>query len=85
MLYRFIINGDTVEINTPKMVAVINNKIIQAATFPQLKRLASVEANKQYNVEDTFYLLGLPGVVPLVFRRHNRKFPNNTIIRGNWN
>ena len=85
MLYSFIINGDTVEINTPKMVAVINNKIIQAATFLQLKRLASVEANKQYNVEDTFYLLGLPGVAPLVFRRHNRKFPNNTIIRGNWN
>lgn len=85
MLYRVIINGDTIEINTPKMVAVINNKIIQAATFPQLKRLASVEANKQYKIEDTFYLLGLPGVAPLVFRRHNRKFPNNTIIRGNWN
>ena len=85
MLYRVIINGDTVEINTPKMVAVINNKIIQAATFSQLKRLASVEANKQYKIEDTFYLLGLPGVAPLVFRRHNRKFPNNTIIRGNWN
>lgn len=85
MLYRVIINGDTVEINTPKMVAVINNKIIQAATFPQLKRLASVEANKQYKIEDTFYLLGLPGVDPLVFRRHNRKFPNNAIIRGKWN
>lgn len=85
MLYRVIINGDTVEINTPKKVAVINNKIIQAATFSQLKRLASVEANKQYKIEDTFYLLGLPGVAPLVFRRRNRKFPNNTIIRGNWN
>lgn len=85
MLYRFVIDNKTVEINTPKMVAVINNKIIQAATFPQLKRLASVEANKQYNIEDTFCLLGLPGVAPLVFRRHNRKFPNNTIIRGEWN
>lgn len=85
MLYRVEINHKTIEIDTPKMVAVINNKIIQAATFPQLKRLASVEANKQYKIEDTFYLLGLPGVAPLVFRRHNRKFPNNTIIRGNWN
>lgn len=65
--------------------AVINNKIIQADTFSQIKRLASVEANKQYNVEDTFYLLDLPGGTPLVFRRHNRKFPNNTIIRGEWN
>ena len=65
--------------------AVINNKIIQADTFSQIKRLASVEANKQYNVEDTFYLLDLPGATPLVFRRHNHKFPNNTIIRGKWN
>lgn len=85
MLYRVAINGITVEINTPKMVAVVDNKIIQAATFPQLKRLASVEANKNYKIEDTFYLLGLPGVAPLVFRRHNRKAPNNTIIRGQWN
>ena len=85
MLYRVIINGNAAEINTKKMVAIINNKIIQAATFPQLKRLASMEANKQYNVEDAFYLLGLPGVEPLIFRRYNRKFPNNTIKRGNWN
>lgn len=56
MFYKFIINGDTVEINTPKMVAIVNDKIIQAFTFPQF-----------------------------VFRRHNRKFPNNTIIRGCWN
>ena len=85
MLYRVEINHKTIEIDTPKMVAVINNKIIQADTFSQIKRLASVEANKQYNAEDTFYLLDLLNVTPLVFRRHNRKFPNNTIIRGKWN
>ena len=85
MLYRVEINHKTIEIDTPKMEAVINKKIIQADTCSQIKRLASVEANKQYNAEDTFYLLNLPSVTPLVFRRHNRKFPNNTIIRGKWN
>lgn len=68
-----------------KYTSVKNYNRLRLWAFPQLKRLASVEANKQYKVEDTFYLLGLPGVAPLVFRRHNRKFPNNTIIRGNWN
>jgi len=65
--------------------AAINGKTITAHTFPQLKRKASIEANKSYNVEDTFYLLGLPGVDPLVFRRRNKKAPNNTITRGQWN
>ena len=66
------------------MTAIINGKTITAKTFPQIKRLASIEANKKYNIEDTFYLLGLPGVDPLIYRRRNRKAPNNTIIRGKW-
>ena len=64
--------------------AVINGKTITARTFPQLKRKASIEANKNYNIVDTFYLLGLPGVDPLVFTRRNKKAPNNTIKRGKW-
>lgn len=67
-----------------KYQAVIYNKLITATSFTQIKRLASIEANKKYNIEDSFYLLGLPGVAPLVFRRRNKKAPNNTIIRGSW-
>jgi hypothetical protein len=67
-----------------KYQAVIYNKTITADTFTQIKRLASIEANKRYNIEDCFYLLGLPGVAPLVFRRRNKKAPNNTIMRGAW-
>lgn len=84
MVYRVIINNCTLEINTDKMVAIINDRIIKASTISQLKRLASIEANKNYNTEDIFYLLGLPGVNPLVYRRRNIKTPNNAIIRGIW-
>ncbi len=68
-----------------KYTAVIYNKTITANTFTQIKRLASIEANKRYNIEDSFYLLFAPGADPLIFRRRNKKAPNNTIKRGAWN
>ena len=68
-----------------KYKAVIYNKTITANTFTQIKRLASIEANKRYNIEDTLYLLFLPGTDPHIYRRRNKKAPNNTIIRGAWN
>ena len=67
-----------------KYQAVIYNKTITADTFTQIKRLASIEANKRYNAVDYFYLWSLSGVSPLVFIRQNKKAPNNTIIRGAW-
>ena len=36
-------------------VGVINGKLIQADSFSQLKRAASIEANKENKVEDTLY------------------------------
>ena len=66
------------------MTAIINGKKIKAKTFSQIKRLASIEANKNYNIVDTLYILGLPGVAPLVCTRINSKAPNNIIIRGKW-
>lgn len=67
------------------LTAIIYNKTIQAKTLTQLKRLASREANKKYRPYDEFYLLSAPGIQPLLFIRRNKKFPNNTIIRGEWN
>lgn len=67
------------------MTALINGKTIKAKTFSQIKRLASIEANTNYNIIDTLYIVGLPGFNrPLVCTRTNRKAPNNTIIRGKW-
>lgn len=65
-------------------IAIINNKTIKAKTLSQLKRLASIEANKNYNTYDEFYLLSAPGFPPILFTRYNKKSPNNEIIRGQW-
>lgn len=81
--YRVIINGEKKEFSA-HLAAVINNKIITAKTFTQIKRLASIEANKKYNSFDEFYLLRENGLTPLLFIRHNKKTPNNTITRGEW-
>ena len=67
------------------LTAIIYGKTIQAKTFTQLKRLVSREANKKCKQYDEFYLLSAPGVPPLLFTRYNKKSPNNTIIRGEWN
>lgn len=67
------------------LTAIIYGKTIQAKTFAQLKRLASREANKKSKSYDEFYLISGPGVQPLLFTRRNKKVPNNTIIRGEWN
>lgn len=67
------------------LTAIIYNKTIQAKTFVQLKRLASREANKKYKPYDEFYLISSPGLSPVLYTRRNKKFPNNTIIRGEWN
>lgn len=66
------------------LTAIIYNKTIQAKTFTQLKRLASREANKKYRPYDEFYLISAPGIQPLLFTRRNKKFSNNTIIKGVW-
>ena len=84
MKYRFILNGETKEIETDGYCAVINNKIIVANTFSQIKRKASIEAIQNYKIEDIFYLLFANGTEPLTFHRINKKAPNNTIIRGEW-
>ena len=69
---------------TMEYKAVINGKTITARTFSQLKRKASIEANKNNRIFDEFYLLRAPGLTPLLFIRHNKKAPNNTITRGTW-
>jgi len=66
------------------MTAIINGKRITAKTLTQIKRLASIEANKNYKTYDEFYLLSAPGFPPMLFTRYNKKSPNNTIIRGEW-
>lgn len=66
------------------MTAIINGKRITAKTITQIKRLASREANKNCRIYDEFYLLSAPGRPPVLFTRHNKKYPNNTIIRGEW-
>lgn len=66
------------------MTAIINGKRITAKTLTQIKRLASIEANKNYKTYDEFYLLSAPGFPPVLFTRYNKKYPNNTIIRGEW-
>ena len=65
-------------------VGVINGKLIQADSFSQLKRAASIEANKENKVEDTLYFLRVPGLEPIVFHRRNKKSPDGTIKRGRW-
>lgn len=64
--------------------AVINGKTISAQTFTQIKRLASIEANKNNRIFDEFYLLRAPGLTPLLFIRRNKKALCNTITRGTW-
>ncbi len=66
------------------MVAIINGKYITAKTLTQIKRLASIEANKNYKTRDEFCLLPAPGFPPVLYIRRNKKCPNNTIIRGEW-
>lgn len=84
MRYSVIIDGKQFAGLGRSYVGVVNKKIIQADSFSQLKRAASIEANKENKVEDTLYLLGLPGVEPMVFRRSNKKSPDGTIKRGQW-
>lgn len=83
MLHKFILNGITHEINA-EFVGIINGKIITAKTFPQLKRIASIEANKRYSPYDELLVLMRNGVEPLRLYRFNKKSPNNEIIRGKW-
>lgn len=65
------------------MTAIVNGKHITAKTLTQIKRLASIEANKNYKMRDEFYLFA-PGFPPVLYIRRNKKYPNNTIIRGEW-
>lgn len=83
MKYRVIIKGKTFEGDGLDYIGVINDKIIQANSFAQLKRKASIEANRQYRPMDTFYLLTLPGTAPHVYRRLNTKSVSG-IERGQW-
>lgn len=84
MKYNVVINGKTFYGLGMDYVGVINNKLIQTNTFPQLKRAASIEANKAFEVEDVLYLLRTPGLEPIVFYRRNQKASNGTIKRGQW-
>lgn len=84
MRYSVVIDGKQFAGLGRSHVGVVNGKLIQADSFSQLKRTASIEANKENKVEDTLYLLGLPGVEPIVFRRRNKKSPDGTIKRGQW-
>lgn len=67
-----------------KHIAIINGKIIKAQTMEQVKRLASIEANKRFNTIDYMYLLRIIGTEPIIYTRFNKKAPNNTIQRGDW-
>ena len=67
-----------------KIIAVINGKFIKAQTMSQLKRLASIEANKNYKTIDYMYVLRMIGFEPIIYTRFNKKTPNNEIIRGDW-
>lgn len=64
--------------------AIINGKTIKAKTISQIKRLASIEANKNFKTIDYMYVLRIKGVEPLIYTRFNKKTPNNKIIRGEW-
>jgi hypothetical protein len=62
-------------------IGIIYGKIINAKTFRQLKRLASIEANKRYNSIDELYIISPK---QLLICRYNRVMPNNIIKRGQW-
>ena len=66
------------------MKASIYGKIIEAKTYTELKRKASIEANKRINPYDIMYVEIIKGAEPLTVVRYNKKMPNNTIQRGQW-
>ena len=66
------------------MRASIYNKIIEAKTYTELKRKASIEANQRNNPHDIMYVEIIKGAEPLTVVRYNKKMPNNTIIHGQW-
>lgn len=61
---------------------------ITAATLPALKAKASRICNNYYNIADrmevTYHGEIITTEYTLVFHRHNKKAPNNTIVRGEW-
>ena len=84
MRYSVVIDGKHFAGLGRSHIGVVNGKLIQADSFSQLKRAASIEANKENKVEDTLYFLRTPGFEPIVFRRRNKKSPDGTIKRGQW-
>lgn len=64
--------------------AMIYGKMIKAETMTQIKRLASIEANKRYHTVDDLYIIFRQGLPYIHYTRVNKKSPNNTIIRGEW-
>lgn len=60
---------------------------IVAKSLTALKRMASRKCNGYFQSIDTMVLHGANDkeIDGLMFTRINRKIPNNTIIRGEWN
>ena len=57
-------------------------KMITAKTVPALKRMASKIANNYFHILDEMEVSD--GENTCTFYRVNRKYPNNTICRGDW-
>ena len=70
------------------LTAVLYNRTITAKTMPQLKRQASIIANRHFNTVDIMevYYPDAKNNQTIVFHlsRFNHKYPNNTITYGEW-
>ncbi len=65
-----------------------DNEIITSATYRELtvkgaKMLASKKLNNYYNVLDKF-TYKIDNKKEIIFKRINKKTPNNKIIYGSW-
>lgn len=64
--------------------ATLYHRVVKAKTMRGVKMLASKIANQYHNAIDEMFLTGDGFNETFKYIRINKKYPNNTIVYGQW-